>query len=285
MEHKFGGPWTKIKLDMLDSYLKAYVNVFKNMQWCYLIYLDAFAGNGECHTTDGVINGSAKIALENPRFNEYIFIEQNPDHIEQLKALQKEFIHKKITILQGNCNKLIQEIVNKYDWKKCRAVAFLDPYAMELKFDTLIHLANTKVFDIWYLFPLSSITRTLPNSGHVKPNASKLVSELLGNIDWETELYEPSPQINLFEMIDNEQNIQRKDQQFLCCYFQKRLKTVFPTVSCPVCLKNSNNTPMFLLYFLVSNQSKSAQKIANSIASYLIEKERTYVCKQPRKKL
>lgn len=46
-QQKFGGLHTVKKLDCLESYLKAYLKVFKNASWAHTIYIDAFAGTGE----------------------------------------------------------------------------------------------------------------------------------------------------------------------------------------------------------------------------------------------
>jgi three-Cys-motif partner protein len=39
------GPWAEQKLDALESYLKAYMNVMKNQRF-RLVFVDAFAGAG-----------------------------------------------------------------------------------------------------------------------------------------------------------------------------------------------------------------------------------------------
>jgi three-Cys-motif partner protein len=73
MKHTFGGPWTQIKLDLLGRYLSSFNQALQfspsaNRPFSR-IYIDAFAGTGECEIkTDEnaveTIAGSAKIALE-----------------------------------------------------------------------------------------------------------------------------------------------------------------------------------------------------------------------------
>ncbi|MCW9004921.1 MAG: three-Cys-motif partner protein TcmP, partial [Gammaproteobacteria bacterium] len=98
--HKFGGSHTKIKLELVRLYIDFYTRVLKNQPF-NLIYIDPFAGSGECEvktsqqredkktidvfentehkpskTNTTTIDGSAKIALSIDRlFNEYHFIE------------------------------------------------------------------------------------------------------------------------------------------------------------------------------------------------------------------
>jgi hypothetical protein len=72
LKHSFGGPWTQIKLDMLGRYLVAFNTALQHrpteQNRFRRIYIDAFAGTGECEirsdsTTAETIAGSAKIAL------------------------------------------------------------------------------------------------------------------------------------------------------------------------------------------------------------------------------
>lgn len=282
MANIFGGNWTIIKLELLRKYLAAYANVFKNQSYYNLIYIDAFAGSGKCDTKVGRIDGSTKIALETQRFNEYLFIESDENNVINLEALKKCYPNKKINIKNRDCNKIMTEIVNNYNWKSNRALIFLDPYSMQLSFSTLKLISSTKAIDVWYLFPFNSVTRSLKNDGGISITTENKLNDIFGSNDWKKELYYQDPQLSLF---DDENNILRKDQQDICCYFYKNLKSIFPSVLCPVCLKNKNNAPLFLLYFAVSNESKAAQRAANSIASYLINKEGTFVCKNPKKTL
>jgi len=282
MANKFGGTWTMIKLDLLRKYLEAYANVFKHQTYYELVYIDAFAGSGKCDTRLGVLDGSTRIALEVNRFDEYIFIEQDKENYEKLLQLAKEYPHKKITLYNEDCNNIISSILSRYDWFKTRALAFLDPYQMELSFDTLKQIAATKAIDLWYLFPLNQVTRTLRNDGKIEPKDEERLNILLGEGDWKSKLYREKIQPSFF---DTEDDVERKDQEDICCYFRNRLLELFPSVLCPVCLKNSNNSPLFALYFAISNPKKAAQDAANRIAGYLIEKKRTFVCISPQKRL
>ena len=45
VEHRFGGHWTEIKLDMLHRYLRFYMTALKQKPFGK-IYIDAFAGTG-----------------------------------------------------------------------------------------------------------------------------------------------------------------------------------------------------------------------------------------------
>lgn len=51
-DHKFGGPWTRQKLECLGKYLSAYTTALKN-QPLELLYIDAFAGTGTWKASGG----------------------------------------------------------------------------------------------------------------------------------------------------------------------------------------------------------------------------------------
>ncbi|GAI54351.1 unnamed protein product, partial [marine sediment metagenome] len=42
---------------------------------------------------------------------------------------------------------------NNYKWQNNRAVLFLDPYGMQVNWETIKAIANTEAIDLWYLFP------------------------------------------------------------------------------------------------------------------------------------
>ena len=70
--NKFGGSWTKQKLNVLEKYLNFYMTALKNQKF-KKIYIDCFAGSGKIEFADeAVINGSATIALDiDNKFDEY----------------------------------------------------------------------------------------------------------------------------------------------------------------------------------------------------------------------
>ena len=186
----FGGAWTLLKLEVLEKYLNFYITVMKNKNF-KLCYIDAFAGSGEVQVRGlGPIPGSALRAIDYP-FNRYIFIDSNQYYIKILAenirrknpALNTEFI-------TGDCNSLLSTITS-FDWYKnyWRGVIFLDPYAMNLKWSSLEAIAQTEVFDVWYLFPLSAVNRLLRRDGEILDSHRGKINDIIGTDDWERELY------------------------------------------------------------------------------------------------
>lgn len=128
-EPQFGGPWTEEKLSRLRKYLTAYMAIFSNNPRAKLlktIYVDAFAGTGfrreipaeapegdllfdvsSDSDAEALRKGSAQGALETiPSFSEYIFIEPNEEHAENLSDLRRRFpnLARRIKIIPEDAN-------------------------------------------------------------------------------------------------------------------------------------------------------------------------------------
>ena len=89
--HRFGGRWTRQKLDALRDYVGFFVTAMQGQRF-KLVYIDTFAGTGKCAIRvpggESTIDGSASIALNACRpFDEYFFVEARTKHVAQLKAL------------------------------------------------------------------------------------------------------------------------------------------------------------------------------------------------------
>jgi len=211
----FGGMWTVKKLSILEKYLKAYSRIMNNQHFRYA-YIDAFAGTGyfkiKGNETSGLFidksvtnfyQGSAKIALSiEPPFNCYIFIEKNKIRCEDLHTLRDEYPDKKnkIFIINDDANDYLVNLCQKTDWKSRRAVVFLDPFGMQIKWSTLEAIASTKAIDLWFLFPLGiAVCRLLKKNGDISESHRKLLNELFGTDKWYDAFYEEVILHPLFE--------------------------------------------------------------------------------------
>lgn len=264
----FGGPWTLLKLEIIEKYLNFYTTAMKDK--FNLCYIDAFAGSGDVNLKDfRAIFGSAIRAIDYP-FNRYIFIENNTEYAQRLKeSIVLKDSNKNFEIVNGDCNELLSRIYS-FDWirKSWRGVIFLDPYAMNLKWSSLEAIAKTKAFDVWYLFPLSALIRLLQKDGNIPDKNKERINDLLGTTAWETEIYYESPQLSLF----GEQDFERQNVKGIRDYVLKRLKSIFPSVSeNSLILRNpQNNSPLFLLCFAISNHSEKAIKLSLKGANHIL---------------
>ena len=204
-KQKFGGPWTVEKLDILSDYLDFYVQALKKQAF-NLIYIDAFAGTGKIkigNEDDFIeIDGSAKLALDSKiSFDKYYFIEKKKSFAKELNQLiDNEYSNKKnkIEIINDDCSNALRELCKSINWSQNRAVLFLDPYATAVNWETLKIIANTKAIDVWYLFPYSAANRMLKVRGEIDKSWKAKLNSIFGCDDWEQELYNEDPQMNLF---------------------------------------------------------------------------------------
>jgi len=270
-EQRYGGNWTIIKLDVVKAYLDAYFHVMKNQKF-KLCYIDAFAGSGLNETRVGDIEGSALKALDFP-FDRYVFIEKEQAYIASLRdhiISDTKYSKKDIHYHCGDCNEILS-VIHETPWERnyWRGVIFLDPYAMNLNYESLAAIAKTEVFDVWYLFPFSAMIRCLRKDGNIDKKVQDTINRLLGTDTWRDSLYEINPQVSMFGD-EIETRINHKDVEK---YVIERLKMTFPSVlEEPIILHNKTRSTLFLLCFACSNRSKNAQRISIDIAKALAKK-------------
>lgn len=298
MRQNFGGDWTEDKLARVGDYLKAY-NIALKKQEFILEYIDAFAGTGYREVREeggghgllfpdlaepkvqGFLDGSARIALKvDPCFGKFTFIEKDSKKVEELQKLKNEYPSKEIRIECGDANERVQAICRE-DWNYRRAVLFLDPFGMQVSWQTLEAVAKTKCIDVWLLFPLGvAINRLLKRDGDIDEASCKRLDSMFGDRSWQPAFYkDASPmkgkivQQSLFSGEDDESDYPLKANfSEIEDYFRSRLRTIFPAVAeKSVQLKNSKNSPLYLLFFMASNKKGApiALRIAESIMGKL----------------
>jgi three-Cys-motif partner protein len=287
-EHYFGGNWTTDKLDRLRRYLAAYSLVMSKQPFRYA-YVDAFAGTGyiskdsasedelflfaELNQPEsrGFIEGSAKVALSvEPAFSEYIFVEKSAKRCQDLATMRDEHpaLASRVAIVNAEANAYLQGLCENGDWKRRRAVLFLDPYGMQVEWRTLEAIASTRAIDMWLLFPLGmSISRLLTRDGKIPQAWVDKLDRFLGTHDWMSEFYKQEMENTLF----GEQSALVRDCSFdrIAAYFVRRLKEIFPVVAeNPLTLRNSK-IPLFLLCFAAGNGGRGGE-IAKRIAENIL---------------
>lgn len=295
--HRFGGSWTSRKLEVLQKYLEAYTTVLQGKPDAAhpfrKAYIDAFAGTGyrtmqaesdEASTSlvfpdlaqaepQQLLDGSARLALKtHPRFDRYVFIERNLERFRQLQSLREEFLElaSDIRIHRGEANEEIQRLCSR-DWHSRRAVLFLDPYGLQVEWNTIKAVANTEAIDLWLLFPLGiGVNRLLTRSGEIPASWRARLDTLLGSKDWHDHFYRVERQSTLFG--NHEERILKATQESIGQYFNQRLKSVFPGVAEPGILRNSANCPLYLLCFASGN--RRGAPIALKIANHLLREVR-----------
>jgi three-Cys-motif partner protein len=292
VEHAFGGGWTEIKLNAVSDYLNFYTRALQASPspenpfetW----YVDAFAGTGdrtvetnagslfsvEGGTLDRVrLEGSARRAIAvDPPFRHLIFIEKDARRFAALDRVRGEHPRRDIRCVPGDANDEIRRIFSQGPWIEParrglqRAVVFLDPYGMSVRWDTLRFLAGTGRADVWYLFPLHAAQRQLSHDhAALDPSKRAILSEVFGTPDWEERFYEHRPTPNdLFDFADTTTPSRVADPDKVERFAAECFRTIFSFVSEPIPILTRRKLRQFSLFLLSGN--------SNGRATALIEK-------------
>jgi three-Cys-motif partner protein len=279
--HRFGGPWTVEKLDALRAYLSAYAQALKNQPF-RRHYIDAFAGTGDravkrqeaaslmdIPELDIMAKGSARVALEiDPPFDRYIFIEKRRRRSSALEHLKSEFPSRAIEILNEDANTAVQRICRDSDWRSNRAVLFLDPYGMQVSWETLVAVASTKAIDLWLLYPTGmGLNRLLTKDGDIPSEWQQALDRSLGCRDWREAFYRVEETSDLFGHASTDWVKDASTEKFET-FLLDRLRTIFTAVAPEsVPLRNSRGQVMYLLCFACGNPrgAELAVRIARSV--------------------
>ena len=214
------GPWAKEKLECLRKYLHAYTTILSKQNFTGYFYIDAFAGPGtlkvrQQQTNDSTqqslfeiaehavedageaeyISGSPLIALElKIPFTDYIFIEVDKNRLNQLKVLKTNYENpnRRIHPREEDCNKYLSDLLKKIQWKEWRGVIFMDPFGMQVPWDTIAEIGRTKAIEIFINFPVGmAIQRLLKRSGEFTSAERNKLDQYFGTDEWYNLLYEP----------------------------------------------------------------------------------------------
>lgn len=305
-QQPFGGNWTRDKLYRLKDYLKAYNTILVKYPYFQTVYVDAFAGTGaiprrtskltplddtssqiagqgmlfaegsdqgaepptEAEVEDFLV-GSARIALEtDPPFGSYLFVERSPRKAKELEGLRQEYPERarSIQVCQADANDYLTRWAQSTNWKRTRAVVFLDPCGMQVEWRLLEALASTGGVDLWVLVPIGmGVNRLLTQSELPPAEWQNRLTKFFGTDDWVARCYTEATQRSLFDDTTALQKTINYDG--LASYFTERLATIFPNVApTPLTQRNSQNCPMFMLTFASKN------KVALKIADYLLRR-------------
>ena len=275
---EFGGDWTQQKLQILDEYLTAYCNIFRaneRARFFKTVYVDAFAGTGvikqraESNEDETrLLAGSAALAIRHT-FDQYLFIEKSAERVADLENLKRDSpARERISICHGDANQKLLAFAESTDWKTHRAVVFLDPYGMQVEWETIRILGQTKAIDLSFLFPLGqAVMRLLIKGSEPPPEWGACLDKIFGTSSWKEEFYITSIQGDFFEG-DIIKTQRHADWRAVKNYLVNRLKTAFYSVHPkPAVLRNSKNVPIYLFCFAAANPvgAKTALKIANHL--------------------
>lgn len=289
---EFGGQWTEVKLGILENYLDAYTTALKKQSF-NLMYIDAFAGTGQITSSSDtgrtgfygllqnhLINidddtaedlhnftsGSVERAIktDNKPFDRLVFVEKDTGRCEELEKIKNDHLERKIEIANSDANEFLLNLHE--DWKKWRGVLFLDPFATEVKWETIEIISDFNALDTWILFPTHAVVRMLSKKRMPEGALADRLTEIYGDDSWR-DLYSEK-QSSLF----GDPQLERKaGSKRLVEIYKENLKQLFDDrfLQESKLLMNSKNVPLFEFIFCAGH-SRGA-KIAKKIAGHLIK--------------
>ncbi len=293
---RWGGQWTEDKLDTFAKYVNAYLTIMNNNRYTYnwkLIYFDGFAGSGsryeETNSTSELLldlfdgdaingdeinlyQGAAEriLSIEQEGFDYYYFIDKDKSSINKLKD---KLIgnYTKNGKLEFRCSDANDEVIRmskalKSD-SKFRAMVLLDPFGMQVSWDTIASLANTHT-DLWILIPTGVIVnRLLDRKGELKHIETLSSFFGLGEDEIKSFFYKRRVVNTLFGEEEIVTKVSQPIKRIAELYI-KRLKTIFAYVTEePLVMYNTRQTPIFHFAFASNNET------AKNIASQIIKKK------------
>jgi three-Cys-motif partner protein len=256
------GYWTEIKLAILDEYAKPY-NQILHKNKLKTIYIDGFAGAGH-HRAKGserVIEGSPQRALNvQPPFDYLHFVDIDGARVAQLKKISSD--RPNVSVYQGDCNDiLVREIFPTISYtNRERALCILDPYGLDLNWETIRMAGESKVIEVFLNFPVMDMNRNVlwRNSEHVSELHRERLTRYWGDNSWESAAYQTTQ--GLFEEMQ-----EKSSNEEVAEAFRVRLKKVggFKYVPKPMPMHNSKGAVVYFLFFAA--QQPTADKIVKDI--------------------
>jgi three-Cys-motif partner protein len=289
LAHVFGGDWTEDKLTVMRHYFTSYSIALQNKpnpSWPFTrLYVDAFAGTGQRTETNEKLNqqnsifgedtsdvesvkdGSVRLALKiEPPFARYIFNDKSTARAAELEVLKTDFPHRNIEIRRGDANQFLLDVANQTNWRNHRAAIFIDPYGMQVKWQTLQALSKTKAVDIALLFPTGALSRMLTVNGDIPIDWAKSIDVHLGDCDWRNAVYEETEVPNLFNTVEAKTE-KTLSVDGLRQFVQKRLAEEFAFVAeKQLALRNSKNAVLYHLFIICANPGDKPKTLARKLA-------------------
>ena len=155
------GPWGETKYKLVGGYCQIFTTGMKN-KWDKLVYIDLFSGAGyaKIKGTNRIVKSSALISLSvSHKFDKYIFCEENEEKLSALKVrVEREFPDADVDYVLGDSNQNIEKIISivpkHSSGKSVLRFCFVDPFSLNLDFNTIEKLSKVGKIDFLILLAL-----------------------------------------------------------------------------------------------------------------------------------
>ena len=154
------GSWSREKHHVLGQYLGIFAQAMRT-KWSRRAYVDLFAGPGVCVDSDAhsFFDGSPLLALAQP-FTDHVYVDLDATATDALaKRVAARGRDRKVTIITGDCNVVIDQVIEALPTRDCLAFAFIDPSNWEISFETIRRLAEGRKIDLLVTFHAQNMKR------------------------------------------------------------------------------------------------------------------------------
>lgn len=259
------GSWTEAKLALISGYASAYARIVSKAPYIKRVYVDGFAGPGQhvSETSGFVIQGTPLRILEvSPAFEEYHFVEADPDRVKELR--RQIGSRPGVKIYQGDCSEILASKVlpglTREGYRK--GLCFLDPYGLHLDWGVMIMLAQLGTMDMVLNFPIFDMNRNAlqHHPENVSPGNRARMTRFWGDESWRADLYED--QGGLF--CGAETAIKKPNEAVVEAFRQRLLHVAgFAHVSKALAMKNEQGAPIY--YLVGASNHRLGTKVLNDM--------------------
>jgi three-Cys-motif partner protein len=184
------GPWAEDKYRYVGMYAEMFSTGMKN-RWPRRLYLDLFSGPGysRLRDTGRIVLGSPMITLDLPDpFDGYVFTEENSNALDSLRTrVARDHPQANVTYIPGDANSAINRILNVISAgrsEKTLSFCFLDPYKLNIYFETVRRIADGRSVDFLILLALY-VDANRNVQSYVEEN-NRTIDQFLGDKTWRT---------------------------------------------------------------------------------------------------
>lgn len=185
--------WSVLKLIFFSYFTSIYTKIIPNYA-DNIFFIDLFAGPGvnKVERTGDFVLGSPIIAICSAirPFTKLFLVEKERKKISALKERitylsSKEGLQSKFDFFAEDCNRIVSSIMdNIRSYKgKIHYLAFIDPYGMEILWDSIEELLRLKYGDIILVFQTQEIGRVW-GKAKGNPSYAQSMTNYFGDEEW-----------------------------------------------------------------------------------------------------
>lgn len=185
------------------------------------------------------------MALEIPNpFDRYIFIDKNPKRVAELESLRTEYHGgRTIEIRQGDANDVLKDILKDISKVRHRGYIFLDPFGLQVPWETVNMIAKSGAIEVMINFPLGmALRRMMPKSGDIPPGWQISLDTFFGSPEWRHYAYEESD-----DLIGKRTSKIADSEDRLLAWYRERLRNAFGHVSAARLVTNTRGGRLYHL--------------------------------------